>query len=146
MAESLAQGRRAGLLTMATGTGKTRVSIALVDLLMRANWVKRVLFLADRVALVRQATNAFKAHLPDSSPVNLVTDRKGQGRVYVCTYPTMMGLIEEMAGDRRKYGVGHFDLIILEQAHHSVYPKYGATFRHFDRHLLGPTPPPPATV
>src|SRR3546814_19333319 len=70
MAESLAQGRRAGLLTMATGTGKTRVSIALVDLLLRAHWVKRVLFLADRVALVRQAANFFKAHMPDQRPVN----------------------------------------------------------------------------
>src|SRR5690606_25016758 len=142
MAESLAQGRRAGLLTMATGTGKTRVSIALVDLLMRANWVKRVLFLADRVALVRPATNASKAHLPDSSPVNLVTDRKVQGRVYVCTYPTMMGLIEEMEGDRRKYGVGHFDLIIIDEAHRSVYQKYGAIFRYFDSYLVGLTATP----
>src|SRR5699024_7811093 len=121
MAESLAEGRRAGLLTMATGTGKTRMSIALVDLLMRANWVKRVLFLADRRALVRQATNAFKAHLPDSSPVNLVTEKDGQGRVYLSTYPTMMGLIEQMEGGRRKYGVGHFDLIIIDEAHRSVY-------------------------
>ncbi|MGY0633065.1 DEAD/DEAH box helicase family protein [Luteimonas sp. A478] len=142
MTESLAQGRRAGLLTMATGTGKTRVSIALVDVLMRANRVKRVLFLADRVALVRQATNAFKAHLPDAGPVNLVTDRKGQGRVYVCTYPTMMGLIEEMEGDRRKYGVGHFDLIIIDEAHRSVYQKYGAIFRYFDSYLVGLTATP----
>jgi len=142
MTESLAQGRRAGLLTMATGTGKTRVSIALVDVLMRANRVKRVLFLADRVALVKQATNAFKAHLPDASPVNLVTDRKGQGRVYVCTYPTMMGLIEEMEGDRRKYGVGHFDLIIIDEAHRSVYQKYGAIFRYFDSYLVGLTATP----
>src|SRR3546814_12833599 len=102
MAESLAQGRRAGLLTMATGTGKTRVSIALVDLLMRAKWVKRVLFLADRVALVRQATNAFQAHLPDSSPVNRGTDRKGQGRVYVGTYPPREGRHGEWEGDPPK--------------------------------------------
>src|SRR3546814_12616951 len=113
MAESLAQGRRAGLLTMATGTGKTRVSIALVDLLMRANWVKRVLFLADRVALVRQATNAFKAHLPDSSPVHLVTDRQWHGRVYVGTSPTTMGQVEEMEGARRTSGVRAVDLAII---------------------------------
>jgi len=142
MAEAYVQGRRAGLLTMATGTGKTRTAVALVDLLMRANWVKRVLFLADRVALVRQAANAFKAHLPDSSPVNLVLDRKGQGRVYLSTYPTMMGLIEEMDGDRRKYGVGHFDLVIVDEAHRSVYQKYGAIFRYFDSHLLGLTATP----
>ncbi|MGQ0503660.1 MAG: DEAD/DEAH box helicase family protein [Panacagrimonas sp.] len=142
MCESLARGRRAGLLTMATGTGKTRMSIALVELLMRANWVKRVLFLADRVALVRQAANAFKAHLPDSSPVNLVTDCNGQGRVYLSTYPTMLGLIEEMDGDRRKYGVGHFDLIVIDEAHRSVYQKYGAIFRYFDSFLVGLTATP----
>ncbi len=142
MAESLAQGRRAGLLTMATGTGKTRMSIALVELLMRANWVKRVLFLADRVALVKQAANAFKAHLPDSSPVNLVTEKDGQGRVFLSTYPTMMGLIEEMEGDRRKYGVGHFDLIVIDEAHRSVYQKYGAIFRYFDSYLVGLTATP----
>lgn len=142
MCESLAKGKRAGLLTMATGTGKTRMSIALVELLMRANWVKRVLFLADRVALVKQAANAFKAHLPDSSPVNLVTEKNGQGRVYLSTYPTMMGLIEEMEGDRRKYGVGHFDLIVIDEAHRSVYQKYGAIFRYFDSLLVGLTATP----
>lgn len=142
MAESFASGRRRGLLTMATGTGKTRMAIALVDLLMRANWVKRVLFLADRVALVKQATNAFKAHLPDSSPVNLCTDKRGQGRVFLSTYPTMMGLIETFDGDMRRYGVGHFDLIIVDEAHRSVYQKYGAIFRYFDSLLVGLTATP----
>jgi type I restriction enzyme R subunit len=142
MAEALAEGRRAGLLTMATGTGKTRMSIALVELLMRANWVKRVLFLADRVALVNQATGAFKEHLPDASPVNLVTDKHGQGRVYLSTYPTMMGLIDQMDRDQRRYGVGHFDLIIIDEAHRSVYQKYGAIFRYFDSYLVGLTATP----
>ena len=142
MTESLPQGRRAGLLTMATGTGKTRVSIALIDLLMRANWVKRVLFLADRVALVKQAANAFKAHLPDAGAVNLVTEKLGQGRVFLSTYPTMMGLIEQMEGDRRKYGIGHFDLIVIDEAHRSVYQKYGAIFRYFDSYLVGLTATP----
>jgi type I restriction enzyme R subunit len=142
MAESLAKGKRAGLLTMATGSGKTRTAIALVDLLMRANLVKRVLFLADRVALVNQATGEFKKHLSGSSPVNLVTDKSGQGRVYLSTYPTMMGLIEQMEGDRRKYGVGHFDLIVIDEAHRSVYQKYGAIFRYFDSYLLGLTATP----
>ncbi|MBP7373244.1 MAG: DEAD/DEAH box helicase family protein, partial [Opitutaceae bacterium] len=86
---------RKALLVMATGAGKTRTVIALCDLLMRCNWVKRVLFLADRVALVNQAVGAFKRHLADASPVNLVTDKEGEGRVYVSTYPTMMGLIDE---------------------------------------------------
>ncbi|WP_283804797.1 DEAD/DEAH box helicase family protein [Rhodopseudomonas palustris] len=85
---------RKALLVMATGSGKTRTVIALVDLLMRAGWVKRVLFLADRIALVNQATGAFKAHLPDSAPVNLVTERTSDGRVFLSTYPTMMNLID----------------------------------------------------
>lgn len=142
VAEALANGRRAGLLTMATGTGKTRMSIALVELLMRANWVKRVLFLADRVALVKQAAGAFKEFLPDSSPVNLVSEKNSQGRVYLSTYPSMMGLIEQMEGDRRKYGVGHFDLIVIDEAHRSVYQKYGAIFRYFDSYLVGLTATP----
>ena len=86
---------RKALLVMATGAGKTRTVIALFDLLMRCNWAKRILFLADRVALVNQAVGAFKTHLPTSSPVNLVTERHEEGRVYVSTYPTMMGLIDE---------------------------------------------------
>ena len=72
--EHFAEKQRKALLVMATGTGKTRVAIALVDVLQRANWAKRVLFLADRISLVNRAGNAFKAHLPDSSQVNLVTD------------------------------------------------------------------------
>lgn len=140
--ESLSQGRRRGLLAMATGTGKTRTAIALVDVMMRANWAKRVLFLADRVALVNQATKAFKAHLPDSSPVNLVTEKAGQGRVYLSTYPTMMGLIDQMKDGQRPFGVGHFDLVIIDEAHRSVYQKYGAIFRYFDSYLIGLTATP----
>lgn len=87
-------GERKALVVMATGAGKTRTVIALCDLLMRCNWAKRLLFLADRVALVIQAVNAFKRHLPEGSPVNLVTEKHAQGRVYVSTYPTIMGLIE----------------------------------------------------
>ena len=79
-------------LLMATGEGKTRTVIALVDLLMRAGWVKRALFLADRTALVNQAVNAFKTHLPDSAPVNLVTEGNVDGRVCVSTYQTMVGI------------------------------------------------------
>ena len=142
LTESFMQYQRKGLLAMATGTGKTRTVIALVDLLMRHNWVKRTLFLADRVALVNQAVNAFKAHLPESSPVNLVTEREGHGRVYVCTYPTMMGLIETMDGHRRTFSVGHFDLVVIDEAHRSVYQKYGAIFNYFDSLLVGLTATP----
>ena len=76
---------RKALLVMATGAGKTRTVIALVDQLMRCNWAKRVLFLADRVALVNQAVNAFKHHLPDAAPVNLVTEKDTEGRVFAST-------------------------------------------------------------
>ena len=133
---------RKALLIMATGAGKTRTVIALCELLMRCNWVKRVLFLADRVALVRQTVNAFKRFLPDASPVNLVTEKDAEGRVYVSTYPTMMGLIEEARDGQRRFGVGHFDLVIIDEAHRSVYQKYGAIFEYFDSLLVGLTATP----
>ena len=140
--EQFAQTRRKALLVMATGSGKTRVAIALMDLLQRAGCVKRALFLADRVALVNQAVGAFKAHLPQSSPVNLVTEKDTTGRVYVCTYPTMMGLINETKGSEARFSVGHFDLVIIDEAHRSVYQKYGAIFRYFDSLLVGLTATP----
>ena len=134
--------QRKALIVMATGAGKTRTVIALCDLLMRCNWVKRVLFLADRVALVRQAVNAFKAHLPDSSPVNLVTDKDEEGRVFVSTYPTMMGLIDDATDGQRSFGAGHFDMVVIDEAHRSVYQKYGAIFDYFDSLLVGLTATP----
>jgi len=133
---------RKALVVMATGAGKTRTVIALSELLMRSNWAKRILFLADRVALVNQAVNAFKVHLPQSSPVNLVTEKTETGRVYVSTYPTMMGLIEEREGSSRRFGVGHFDVIIIDEAHRSVYQKYRAIFEYFDSLLIGLTATP----
>lgn len=134
--------QRKSLLVMATGSGKTRTVIALADVLMRSNWVKRVLFLADRVALVNQAVNAFKTHLPDAAPVNLVTDKHAEGRVFVSTYPTMMGLIDEAQDGQRRFGVGHFDLIVIDEAHRSVYQKYRAIFDYFDSLLVGLTATP----
>lgn len=137
-----AHGQRKALLVMATGAGKTRTAIALADLLMRRNWAKRVLFLADRKALVRQAVNAFKKHLPASAPVNLLQDKAAEGRVFVSTYPTMMGLIEERDGARRRFGVGHFDLVVVDEAHRSIFRKYGAIFDWFDAPLVGLTATP----
>ena len=133
---------RKALVVMATGAGKTRTVIALADLLMRCNWVKRVLFLADRVALVNQAVNAFKHHLPDASPVNLVTEKESEGRVFVSTYPTMMGLIDETRDGQRRFGAGHFDLVIIDEAHRSVFQKYRAIFDYFDSLLVGLTATP----
>jgi type I restriction enzyme R subunit len=135
-------GERKALLVMATGSGKTRTVIALVDLLMRAGWVKRVLFLADRVALVNQAAGAFKAHLPDAAPVNLVTERTGEGRVFLSTYPTMMNLIDGKQEGKAKFGPGHFDLIVIDEAHRSVYQRFRAIFEYFDSFLVGLTATP----
>lgn len=134
--------QREALLVMATGSGKTRTVIALVDQLMKANWVKRVLFLADRTALVTQAANAFKAQLPAVTTVNLVTERSADGRVYVSTYPTMLNLINEVDDGGRRFGPGYFDLIVIDEAHRSVYAKYGAIFEYFDGMLVGLTATP----
>lgn len=134
--------QRKALLVMATGAGKTRTVVALCDLLIRCRWVKRVLFLADRVALVNQAVGVFKKFLPDSSPVNLTTEKNTDGRVYVSTYPSMMSLIEEMQGGTRRFGVGHFDLLIIDEAHRSVFQKYKAIFDYFDAFLVGLTATP----
>lgn len=133
---------RKALLVMATGAGKTRTVIALVDLLMRCNWAKRMLFLADRIALVNQAGNAFKKFLPDAAPVNLVTEKATEGRVFVSTYPTMMGLIDDTRDGLRRFGVGHFDLVVIDEAHRSVFQKYRAIFDYFDSFLVGLTATP----
>jgi type I restriction enzyme R subunit len=138
--------QRQALLVMATGSGKTRTVIALADQLMKANWAKRILFLADRTALVNQAANAFKAHLPGAATVNLVTERNADGRVYVSTYPTMMNLIDQIddgeGGPTRRFGPGFFDLIVIDEAHRSIYQKYGAIFDWFDALLIGLTATP----
>jgi type I restriction enzyme, R subunit len=146
IAEQFTQSRRKALLVMATGSGKTRTAIALADLLQRAGWAKRVLFLADRISLVNQAVAAFKAHLPESSPVNLVTEKDKTGRVYLSTYPTMMGLIDETKGDAARFSVGHFDLVIIDEAHRSVYQRYQEIFRYFDSLLVGLTATPSEQV
>lgn len=134
--------QRAALLVMATGSGKTRTTIALVDLLQRCGWAKRVLFLADRTALVRQAAAAFTQHLPGTTTVNLVTERNAEGRVYVSTYPTMMRLLEERDGAAYRFGPGYFDLIVIDEAHRSIYATYGELLNHFDALRVGLTATP----
>lgn len=140
--------QRKALLVMATGSGKTRTVIALIDQLMRANRVKRVLFLADRIALVKQAHGAFKVHLGATPSANLLerhdpkkNDHAG-ARVCLSTYPTMMGLIEQVKGGEKRFGPGHFDLIVIDEAHRSVYRKYRAIFEYFDSLLVGLTATP----
>jgi type I restriction enzyme, R subunit len=135
------------LIVMATGTGKTRLSIAIVDMLMRANWARKVLFLADRIALVNQAKRAFKAHLPHVSTSSLLENKEEEARVVFSTYPTMLNCIDGTKKDQAElFSVGHFDLIIIDEAHRSVYQKYGAIFDYFDSLLLGLTATPRGEV
>lgn len=142
------QRKRKSLIVMATGTGKTRLSMSIVDMLGRGNWVRRVLFLADRTALVRQAKREFKKHLPNYSVKNLVERDKddvpvNDARIVFSTYPTMLNLIDGTKKDQADtFSVGHFDLIIIDEAHRSVYQKYGAIFDYFDSLLIGLTATP----
>lgn len=136
-------GHRKALLVMATGTGKTRTSISITDVLLRNKWAKRVLFLADRNALVRQAYKSYAEHLPDVPIVNLVSEKNDTAaRVVFSTYPTMLNQIENLEEGQRKFDVGYFDLVIIDEAHRSVYNKYKAIFDYFDSLLLGLTATP----
>jgi type I restriction enzyme R subunit len=140
------KGRKA-LLVMATGTGKTRTAIALVDLLMKANWVKRVLFLADRNALLTQAFRAFKTHLPTVTPIDLTKDKVVESaNVVLSTYPTMLNYIDRVEETGRILSPGHFDLVIVDEAHRSIYKKYRALFEYFDTLLVGLTATPRTEV
>lgn len=134
--------RRRSLLVMATGTGKTRVSISCVDVLMKANWIKNVLFLADRTSLVRQAHKNFNKLLPNVT-TSLYTggslNRDVNARVIFSTYQTMINLVND---DTREFGVGRFDLIIIDEAHRSIFKKYGALFNYFDALMVGLTATP----
>ncbi|MFT7381202.1 MAG: type I restriction enzyme R subunit [Roseivirga sp.] len=140
----LKQRNRKSLLIMATGSGKTRTSASIVDMLTKCNWAKRILFLADRNALVTQAKNAFKEYLPDLSCIDLTKEKENNAtRLVFSTYPTIMNQIDKARnGDERHFGVGHFDLIIIDEAHRSVYQKYRAIFQYFDAMLLGLTATP----
>ncbi|RKT90047.1 type I restriction enzyme, R subunit [Saccharopolyspora antimicrobica] len=144
IAESFEQdSMRHALLVMATGTGKTRTVVALTDLMMRAGWASRILFLADRTALVRQATNAFKQHLPGTPVVNLLQDKDPHARVFVSTYPTIMNLINQVDGEgRRVFGPGFFDMVVIDEAHRSIFQKYRSIFDYFDALLVGLTATP----
>ncbi|MGP1994073.1 DEAD/DEAH box helicase family protein [Zobellia laminariae] len=135
---------REALLVMATGSGKTRVSAAIVDMLTKSDWAKRILFLADRNALVTQAKNAFKTHLPNLSAIDLTKEDEDNGtRLVFSTYPTIMNRIDSLKNeDGRFYSSGHFDVIIIDEAHRSVYQKYRAIFEYFDAILIGLTATP----
>jgi len=128
--------QRKALAVQATGTGKTRLSIALTDVCMKAGWVKRVLFVCDRRELRKQAKNAYSEYL--SAPITILTSKSVQdshNRIFIATYPAMIRLFE-------KFDPGFFDLIIADESHRSVYNIYGDLFRYFDALQVGLTATP----
>ncbi|WP_286334684.1 DEAD/DEAH box helicase family protein [Bacteroides caecimuris] len=131
---------RRALLVMATGTGKTRVSISMVELLVRNGWVKNVLFLADRIELVDQAKLNFTKLLPSQTVSSLrEADCDKSARILFSTYQTMISHLDR---EDKTFSIGRFDLVIIDEAHRSVFGKYGAIFDYFDRLLLGLTATP----
>ena len=134
--ERFTNNHRKALVVQATGTGKTRVAIALTDLLIRAGWVKRVLFLCDRRELRKQAKNAYNDFL--SEPIRIVTSRvksNASERIFLATYPAMQRVFQS-------FDVGFFDLIIADESHRSIYNVYGDIFHYFDCHQIGLTATP----
>jgi len=139
--EAIERRKRKFLLVMATGTGKTRTCIALVDALMRAGWAERVLFLVDRIALRDQTLEAFKEHLPNEprwpkqSEKEIATDR----RIYVSTYPTMLNVIRN---EEKSLSPHFFDLIVVDESHRSIYNTYQEILVYFNTIILGLTATP----
>ncbi|WP_308985586.1 DEAD/DEAH box helicase family protein [Thalassobacterium sedimentorum] len=135
--ESFDARRRKALLIQATGTGKTRVAIALSEVMIRASWAKRILFLCDRRELRKQANDAFEEHMPDEPRVyvNRKTGNDRNKRIYLATYPAMMKCFQN-------FDVGFFDLIIADESHRSIYNRYRDLFRYFDAYQVGLTATP----
>ena len=145
VAERFNKNYRRALLVMATGTGKTRVAISLVDILTKNNWVKNVLFLADRTALVRQAKKNFAKLLPNFTVEELSGNAKPNmnARLMFSTYQTMINYVD---GESKQFSTGRFDLIIIDEAHRSIFNKYGAIFDYFDSLLVGLTATPRSEI
>lgn len=144
--DAIKKKQRKMLIVQATGSGKTRVSISIVDVLSRHNYVKNVLFLADRKALVKQAKKNFSNLLPQMTLCDLLDskDNPEQSRIIFSTYPTMMNAIDEAKGKdgNKLFTPAHFDLIIVDESHRSIYKKYQDIFNYFDAMLLGMTATP----
>lgn len=134
--------RRHALIVLATGTGKTRLAIGLTELLQRNNWIQHVLFLADRRSLVRQAARNFTKLLPHVTTCDLTDKTKTPdytASIIFSTYHTMIKMVDS---DEKKFSVGHFNLIVVDEAHRSVFGKFGDIFHYFDALLLGLTATP----
>ncbi len=136
--------RRKALLVMATGSGKTRTVIALCDVLLQHGWVKNILFLADRNSLVTQAKRSFVNLLPDLSVTNLCEEKDNYtAHCVFSTYQTMMNCIDSVKDeDGKLFTCGHFDLVICDEAHRSIYNRYRDIFNYFDAPLVGLTATP----
>ena len=147
--DDLTKGIRRHLLVMATGTGKTRTASSLVDVLSRGNYITNVLFLADRTALVKQAKDDFKNYLPSMSLCNLLSNKDDKNaRIVFSTYPTILNAIDETKtkDGSRLFTPAHFDLIIIDESHRSIFKKYKAIFAYFDAILVGLTATPKTDV
>lgn len=147
--EQIGLGFRKHLLVMATGTGKTRTASSLTDVLSRGKHVTNVLFLADRTALVKQAKDDFKNYLPDMSLCNLCSNKDDRSaRIVFSTYPTMLNAIDDMKAKdgQRMFTPAHFDLIIIDESHRSIFKKYRAIFEYFDAIMVGLTATPKTDV
>ena len=147
--EKIEQGFRKHLLVMATGTGKTRTASSLVDVLSRGKWVTNILFLADRTALVKQAKDDFKNYLPDLSLCNLCSNKDDRNaRIVFSTYPTILNAIDDTKSKegRQLFTPAHFDLIIIDESHRSIFKKYRAIFEYFDAFMVGLTATPKTDV
>ena len=144
--DAISKKHRKMLIVQATGSGKTRVSISIVDVLRRHNYVKNILFLADRTALVKQAKNSYSQLLEDLTCCNLLDNKEDpeSSRMIFSTYPTMMNAIDEKKNKNgeKLFSPGHFDLIICDEVHRSIYRKYQEIFEYFDAMLLGMTATP----
>ena len=142
--DAFARNRRKALLVMATGSGKTRTVIALCDVLLQHGWVKNILFLADRNSLVTQAKRSFVNLLPDLSVTNLCEEKDNYtAHCVFSTYQTMYNVIDSVHDEEGKlFTCGHFDLVICDEAHRSVYNKYRDIFNYFDAPLVGLTATP----
>lgn len=147
--DQIEQGFRKHLLVMATGTGKTRTASSLTDALSRGKWITNILFLADRTALVKQANDDFKQYLPDMSLCNLCSNKDDRNaRIVFSTYPTILNAIDDTKSKdgRQLFTPAHFDLIIIDESHRSIFKKYRAIFEYFDALMVGLTATPETDV
>lgn len=147
--DNFSSGFRKSLLVMATGTGKTRTASSLTDVLSRGGYVTNILFLADRTALVKQAKDDFKNYLPDMSLCNLCSNKDDRNaRIVFSTYPTMLNSIDSVRNSDGfpLYTPAHFDLIIIDESHRSIFKKYKTIFEYFDALLVGLTATPKTDV